>query len=138
MLSSAESGVTGVYNTVSRPGHAKWGQLLDAARRVTGERARLVWAPPDVVLRAGLRPWTQLPIWVPPSGELAGLHDGDVTAAIRRGLTCRPVEETVAATWRWLQLEGDPPGLVEGRVGYRSEHERRVLDSLPLAAGGRP
>jgi 2'-hydroxyisoflavone reductase len=59
----------------------------------------------------------------------AGLHDGDVSAAYAEGLTCRPVEETVADTWRWLQAEGDPP---PGRLehGLNPETERRVLASL--------
>jgi hypothetical protein len=37
------------------------------------------------------------------------MHDGDVSAAYAAGLRCRPVAETVADTWDWLQTEGWPP-----------------------------
>lgn len=108
MLASAERGLAGAFNTVSRPGHTDMGELIAAAERVTEGHAELVWWSPQEIDRAGLSGWTQLPIWAPPSGELASLHDGDVTAAHREGLTCRPVFETVADTWEWLQRDGFP------------------------------
>src|ERR1017187_10545908 len=80
-----------------------------AAREVTGQRANLVWVPPEVIEAAGIEPWTELPVWVPPTGEYAGLHNGDVSAAYAAGLRCRPVAQTIADTWRWLQAEGYPP-----------------------------
>ena len=42
--------------------------------------AELIWAPPSVIEQAGIAAgWTEFPIWVPPDGELAGLHAGDVS-----------------------------------------------------------
>jgi 2'-hydroxyisoflavone reductase len=104
--------------------------LLEAASEVTGSRASLVWVTPEVIEEAGIQPWTELPIWLPPDGESAGFHDGDVSAAYAAGLTCRPVGQTVADTWRWLREEGYPP---PGRIkhGLSPEVERRVLASLP-------
>jgi nucleoside-diphosphate-sugar epimerase len=131
MLSAAERGLGGAFNTVSRPGHATMASLLEAARDVTGSRASLVWVTPEVIERAGIQPWTELPIWLPPDGESAGMHDGDVSAAYAAGLTCRPVGQTIADTWRWLQDEGyPPPGRIEH--GLSPDVERRVLASLPL------
>ena len=131
LLSSAQRGLGGAFNTVSRRGHATMATLLDAAAAVTGSRARLIWVPPEVITAAGIQPWTELPIWLPPGGEFAGMHDGDVSAAYAAGLACRPVRETVADTWRWLQAEGYPaprPGLPEH--GLDPEAERRVLAGL--------
>ncbi|MEW1952254.1 NAD-dependent epimerase/dehydratase family protein [Terrabacter sp. NPDC080008] len=98
----------GTFNTVSRPGHTTIGALLDEARRVTGSDAELVWVDPATVEAASVEPWTELPIWVPPTGELAGLHALDTTAAAAAGLHCRPMAQTVADTWAWLQREGLP------------------------------
>jgi 2'-hydroxyisoflavone reductase len=129
MLSAADRGLGGAFNTVSKSGHATMASLLDAAISATGSSARLVWVSPEVIESAGIEAWTELPIWLPPTGEAAGLHDGDVTAAYAAGLTCRPIEETIAATWQWLQAEGYPearPGM-----GLDPDSERRVLDSLP-------
>jgi 2'-hydroxyisoflavone reductase len=131
LLHAADAGLSGPYNTVSQPGHATMASLLAAAVEVTGSAARLVWAPPEVIEAAGIAPWTELPIWLPPDGEGAGLHAGDVTAAYAAGLTCRPVTQTVADTWAWLQQEGDPapvPGRPEH--GLDPERERQVLAGL--------
>jgi 2'-hydroxyisoflavone reductase len=131
LLHAADEGITGAFNTVSRPGHATMASLLEAAVEVTGSSARLVWTPPEVIEAAGISPWTELPVWVPPDSELAGLHTGDVTAAYAAGLSCRPVRETVADTWAWLQQEGDPE-VPAGRPGHGldPEREREVLASL--------
>jgi 2'-hydroxyisoflavone reductase len=131
MLHAADEGLSGPFNTVSQPGHATMASLLEAAIEVTGSSARLVWTPPEVIEAAGIAPWTELPVWLPPDGEAAGMHTGDVTRAYAAGLTCRPVLETVADTWAWLQAEGDPPTR-PGRPahGLDPEREREVLAGL--------
>jgi hypothetical protein len=128
MLHAADEGISGPFNTVSQPGHATMARLLGAAVAATGSSARLVWTPPGVIEAAGIAPWTELPVWLPPDGEAAGMHNGDVSAAYAAGLTCRPVEETVADTWAWLQQEGDPPP-VPGRPAHGLDpgRERAVL-----------
>jgi 2'-hydroxyisoflavone reductase len=131
MLTAADRGVSGAVNTVSQPGHATMRSLLEAAVQVTGSAARLVWAPPEVIEAAGIEPWTELPVWTPPDGELAALHNGDVSRAYATGMTCRPVAETVADTWAWLQAEGDPP-VRPGRPahGLDPAREQGVLAKL--------
>ena len=82
----------------------------------------------DDLLAAGVEPWTQLPCWVPSTGELAGLMEGDTSAAHAAGLVCRPVEETVSDTWAWLQREGRPaPRPDRPPVGLPREVEQRLL-----------
>jgi nucleoside-diphosphate-sugar epimerase len=98
----------GTFNTVSEQGHTTIGALLDEVRTVTQSDAELVWLDPATVEAAGVEPWTELPIWVPPTGELAGLHSLDTAAAAAAGLHCRPMPQTVADTWAWLQREGLP------------------------------
>jgi nucleoside-diphosphate-sugar epimerase len=133
LLHAADNGIGGAFNTVSKPGQATMRSLLEAAKAATGSPARLVWVAPEVIERAGIEPWTELPVWVPPDTELIGLHTGDVTAAYAAGLTCRPVEETVADTWAWLRAEGDPPARPSGpRHGLDPGRER---EALALAAG---
>jgi 2'-hydroxyisoflavone reductase len=131
LLKAADEGISGPFNTVSQPGHATMASLLAAAIHATGSDARLVWVEPEVILAAGIAPWTELPVWLPPDGEEFGLHTGNVNAVYREGLTCRPVEETVADTWAWLEAEGDPPAPA-GRPGHGldPEREREVLAGI--------
>ncbi len=126
LLLSADRRLDGAVNLVSPPGHATTRELLTACRTATGSAAELVWTSPEAIEAAGIAGWTQLPIWVPPTGELAGLHAGDVSAAIALGLQCRPgalVDASLA-----------PGGCGGGREGRRagtclaaepSRHRRR-------------
>jgi len=126
MLDAGSRGVTGAFNTVSPAGHTTMGALLAEAARVTGSAAELVWLTPEQVEEAGVEPWTELPIWAPPVGEIGALHDGDVSAAMDAGLVCRPMEETVADTWAWLRAEGTPDANRPG-TGYDADAEARML-----------
>ncbi|HEX9065655.1 MAG TPA: NAD-dependent epimerase/dehydratase family protein [Streptosporangiaceae bacterium] len=131
MLHAASEGISGAFNAVSQPGHATMESLLTAAVEVTGSDARLVWADPEVIEKAGIQPWIELPVWIPPVGEGAGLHTGDVSAIYAAGLTCRPVRDTVADTWHWLITEGDPPVREGGlKHGLDPAKEAEVLASL--------
>ncbi|GAA3805163.1 SDR family oxidoreductase [Streptomyces chiangmaiensis] len=111
ILGAVERELSGPYNLMSPQGHATMSELLDACARVTGGTAELRWTAPEVILGAGIEPWTQLPVWVPPGGDYhAALHGADVSRAVRDGLRCRTVEETVRDTWEWLRgLDGVAP-----------------------------
>ncbi|SED33253.1 Nucleoside-diphosphate-sugar epimerase [Streptomyces sp. 3213] len=130
VLGSVERELSGAYNVISPQGHATMGSLLDACVRVAGEAAELRWTSADVVLGAGIEPWTQLPVWIPAGSEgYDALHSADVSRAVATGLSCRPVEKTVADTWNWLQGIGgvapqrpDRPG-----VGLDPAVEAKVL-----------
>jgi hypothetical protein len=75
---------------------------------------------PVALATAGIEPWTELPIWLPPDSEFIGMHAANVDRARAAGLHCRPLEQTVQDTWRWLSAldtpaplrsDLDPPGL---------------------------
>ncbi|MGW2930340.1 NAD-dependent epimerase/dehydratase family protein [Streptomyces sp. NPDC001156] len=127
LLGAVERELSGPYNLMSPQGHATMGGLLDACVQVTGAQAELCWTDPDVVLGAGIEPWTQLPVWMPPGSEGHGaLHAADVSHAVAAGLRCRPVTETVADTWSWLKALGD--GGAPGEAPQRADRPRVGLD----------
>ena len=96
----------GTFNTVSRPGHTTIGELLEECVRVTGSDAELVWLSPEVVEASGVSPWTELPIWTPPTGELARAPRLRHLGRPRRRAAVPADRLTVADTWAWLQREG--------------------------------
>ncbi|MGC4944776.1 NAD-dependent epimerase/dehydratase family protein [Streptomyces sp. DT224] len=129
VLDAAEQGLHGPYNLVSRPGHTTMGGLLDACVRTTGSDAELRWTPAEKILAAGVEPWTDLPVWLPPGELYDTLHQGDVGRALATGLRCRPVEETVADTWAWLRaIGGEAPQRPDRpTVGLAPEKEAKLL-----------
>ena len=127
MLDMAAQSRGGAFNTVSQPGHTTMGDLLETCRQMTGGDAELIWKTPEVIEEAGIEAWTELPVWLPPTGEAAGLHAADVSAAFAAGLRCRPIGDTVEATWRWMTSEGDPESLAKGSIGLTPEKEKAAL-----------
>jgi nucleoside-diphosphate-sugar epimerase len=130
ILGGVEQELRGPYNLVSPQGHATIGTLLEACARVTGGAAELRWTAPELILEAGIEPWTQLPVWVPPDSDLhEALHCADVSRAVATGLRCRPVEETVADTWTWLRELGGVAPIRPDRPQKRldAETEAKVL-----------
>ncbi|MFE4049977.1 NAD-dependent epimerase/dehydratase family protein [Streptomyces sp. YIM B13518] len=130
ILGAAERELSGPYNLMSPQGHTTTGELLEACAGVTGGTAELRWTAPEVILGAGIEPWTQLPVWVPPGSEgYDALHSADVSRAVATGLRCRPVAETVADTWRWLREIGGAAPRRPDRppVGLDAEVEAKVL-----------
>ncbi|WOX24756.1 NAD-dependent epimerase/dehydratase family protein [Streptomyces solicathayae] len=131
---------SGPYDLVCPPGHATMGELLDACVRATGADgtaadARLCWTPPEAVLAAGVAPWTELPVWMPPGESHDAMHTSDVSKAVAAGLRCRPVAETVADTWAWLtEIGGTAPHRPDRpAVGLSAERETAVLATAPAA-----
>ncbi|MBM7495363.1 NAD-dependent epimerase/dehydratase family protein [Oerskovia paurometabola] len=130
VLDATEQGLSGPFNVVSPSGHATMGELLDACVTATGSDAELRWTAPDVIAAAGIEPWTELPVWLPPGDLHDTLHRGDVSRAIEAGLRNRPVEETVADTWAWLGTLPDgaaPQRADRPRVGLDPDKEARAL-----------
>jgi 2'-hydroxyisoflavone reductase len=110
MLDAAAAGLGGAYNVVRRAGQATMGSLLEACLDVAGAPgAGLTWVDPAVVVEAGIEPWSELPVWLPPDHEFRGLHAADVERAYAAGLCPRPLEDTVRDTWRWLESSGFAP-----------------------------
>ena len=129
-LDSGAAARSGPVDVVSPIGLATMGQLLDTCVEVTGSTAHLVWMDPEFVLAQGLEPWTQLPVWMPRDDvEMYALHTSDVSKALEWGLTIRPMRETVADAWTWVQ-DVDTAGLAphpRGATGLEPEQEASAL-----------
>ncbi|MEU8985139.1 NAD-dependent epimerase/dehydratase family protein [Streptomyces sp. NPDC048558] len=134
ILGAAEQELSGPYNLMSPQGHATMGTFLDACVAAVGAAAELRWTEPEVILDAGIEPWTQLPVWVPPGTDMHdALHAADVSRAVATGLRCRPVEETVADTWAWLQ---DIGGTAPRRADRTAKGLDPEVEAMVLAGGG--
>lgn len=127
ILDAVDQDIGGAYNLVSKPGHATMGQLLDDCVEVTGSGAELRWRDPETILAAGIEPWTDLPIWLPPGEVHDTMYGGDVSKAFAAGLRCRPLTDTVADTWAWMGRVGGDPADGRGQLGLDPETEARVL-----------
>ena len=128
LVAMAEQGASGAVNATGPTGMTTLGGLLDLCREVTGGDAEWAPVPEADLLAAGVAPWVHLPLWLP--AEVARTAwDVDTTRARQLGLPSRPLEETVADTWAWLQgveeLPLPPHGL--SRPGLPADLEAALL-----------
>src|SRR4051795_1339996 len=136
-LDLAEHGTAGVFNATAPIGHATMRRVLEAAVTATGSDARLVWVSDDALAAAGGEPWTEVPLWLP-EADAPGTWRVDAARAQAAGLRCRPVAETIADVWAWLQAggpeaEGEDWLSPHAASGLTPEREREVLAAARAA-----
>ena len=130
LLEAADGDVSGPVNLVTPTRQATMADLLGAAAACTGAGAELIWVDPAAIRRTPLDRWTELPGWIPPGSEFAGLRSTNTDRARGSGLRCRPVEQTVADTWTWMTAAGPTPVAPAAslRLGLDPVKERAALD----------
>jgi nucleoside-diphosphate-sugar epimerase len=135
-----DTSLRGACNVVGRPGAGTTRDLLEGCASVAGvPGTTLRWVDPAIVAEAGLEGWSEIPIWVPPTGETEWLMGIDVRRACAGGLSTRSLADTIADTWAWLRaLPGarlpDPPAAGRPRVGVTPQREAAAL-ALAARAG---
>jgi 2'-hydroxyisoflavone reductase len=125
-----ETALNGAVNVLSRPGHTTMDEVLTLCREVTGSSASFIWVDAGFLLAHDVEPWTELPIWVPPVGDMEGFYTCDSSLALRSGLTCRSARDTVQDTWSWLRDNPDWAQVVKenrSRVGMEPVREAALL-----------
>jgi 2'-hydroxyisoflavone reductase len=126
-IRSAAHRVSGVYNVTAPVGRETFGGMLSACAEVTGSGAEFAWVPDEQLLAFGVRQWSEMPLW----RVFPGVWDVDSAAAAAHGLTCRPLAETVSATWSWMQSgHARPASGRAGEVGISRDREERILASV--------
>jgi 2'-hydroxyisoflavone reductase len=120
------------------------GKLLEACKETTGSDASFTWADAEFLGSQGVGPWQQMPVWIPPIGEMEGFHKTSLERAKAAGLTTRPVAETIRDTLEWL--DGWLPEIKESRgyeykpgenaAGISRQREAEVLAAWKARDGG--
>src|SRR5262249_4169761 len=93
--------------------------LLDTCRSVSGSDARFTWVEESVLLEQGVKPWSEMPLWVPEANN-AFLETGNAKAEAS-GLSFRSLEATVRETLEWDRTR--PAGPRENGISRERESE---------------
>jgi 2'-hydroxyisoflavone reductase len=102
----AERGPGGPLNATGPVHPITMEETVTRMNNDVGNSATLHWVDSQFIIDAGIKPFTQLPLWMP-GADLAGLMATDCSKAIAAGLTFRSLEETTADTLKW-SLEAGP------------------------------
>jgi 2'-hydroxyisoflavone reductase len=80
------------------------GEFLTACQQVLQRDARFTWVPEAFLVAHSVRPWTELPLWVPP--HASGVFALDTSKAQRAGLGFRSLATTIRDTFQWAAQRG--------------------------------
>lgn len=105
IVTCLENKTMAVFNADAQAGSLTTGALLDTCKAVSKSDATFVWVPKAFLDEQQVRPWADLPVWIPAEGDQAGTGRLSAAKAKAAGLTYRPLAETVkdtlafTATW---------------------------------------
>lgn len=98
-----EVGRTGIFNATGAPESLSFGRLLESSKKISRSDATFTWVDGPFLVGAGAVPWSEIPLWVPEEGEMAGFDAVSIDRALAEGLSFRPIEETIADTLHWAE-----------------------------------
>jgi len=125
IINQIEAKSEGVYNVTGPRKPATFGSLLVACREASLSDASFVWVEEDFLLREGVMPWADLPLWVPSTDPaFTGFYNININKALKAGLTFRPLSQTVSDTLNWLKTR---PGTHQLKVGMDIATETELL-----------
>lgn len=126
MIHMVERRVGGTYNATGPIRPLSIAEMLYGIRAVTSVDVFFTWVPASFLEEQQVRPWSDMPVWIPPTGEMRGFSRFDCKKALAQGLSFRPLADTARDTLNWFK------GLPEERrshlrSGLKQEREVEVL-----------
>ena len=127
IIKLVEEEISGVFNATGPDYKLSLGKMLETCKQVSKSGATFRWAPVEFLNQNNVAPWSDLPAWLPDSGESAGFAQVNVSKAIHAGLKFRPLEDTVHDTLEWASTL---PADHEWLAGLNQEREDELLRLL--------
>jgi 2'-hydroxyisoflavone reductase len=121
-----ENGETGIYNATGPAKPLGMGEMLDGIKAGVKSNATFTWANAEFLEQQKVAPWSDMPVWIPPQGEMGGMGRTSIAKALTKGLTFRPLEVTARDTLAWFKtLPADRQAQL--KAGLKPEREAEVL-----------
>jgi len=128
-----EPGNGGTYNGTGPAQRQTFGDMLEGIRSTLGSDATFTWVPTEFMAEHEVAPWSHMTNWMPPEGDTIGINQVSVSAAIERGLTFRPLADTVRDTVAWWATLPEERRAAP-RAGLPPEKEAEVLAAWHASA----
>jgi 2'-hydroxyisoflavone reductase len=125
VIRMVEKRETGIYNATGPDKRLGVGAMLEGIKAANKSNANFTWVNTDFLEVQKVAPWSDMPVWVPPRGEEAGMGRINVKRALAKGLTFRPLAETARDTLAWFKSQ--PAERQKLKAGLSTEREAEVL-----------
>ena len=118
-----ENRETGIYNATGPAKPLVIGEMLDQIKGALNSKATFTWVPADFLEKEKVEAWSDMPVW---TGEECGMARTNITRALAKGLTFRPLAETARDTLAWFKSQPQDRQS-KLRAGLTPEREAEVL-----------
>jgi 2'-hydroxyisoflavone reductase len=125
VIRMVETRETGVYNATGPAKTLGVGAMLEGIKSANNSKANFTWVNADFLEEQKVAPWSEMPVWVPPTGEEGGMGRINIQRSVGKGLTFRPLELTARDTLAWFKSQ--PPERQKLKAGITAEREAEVL-----------
>lgn len=118
-----ENNVVGVYNATGPAKTLSMKGMVEGIGKGVHSKTSFTWVKYDFLKTQGVEEG-QFPLYAPPTGESAGLHRCNISRALAKGLTFRPISDTGSATLEWYRsLPADIQGKIAPQFAKRPNEE---------------
>lgn len=118
-----EHGESGVYHATGKPFDLTMGEMLAKIKRTSQSDAIFIWVDEGFLKKENVESWSEMPLYLPESDDGArGFLSANIDKALEKGLSFRPLSETIRETLDWRQTKSD-----ELKAGISAEREKELL-----------
>jgi 2'-hydroxyisoflavone reductase len=126
MIRLVELGASGTFNALGPRTPYSFAELLHGIKAVTAADVRFTWVDTDFLLAQDVRPYREMPVWMPARDGREGFGRFDISREVALGLTFRPLAVTAHDTLAYYHAQ--PAERQERlRAGITTEREAEVL-----------
>jgi nucleoside-diphosphate-sugar epimerase len=119
----AENGETGIYNATGPGRPIGIGEMLDGIKTALKSNAKFNWADEKFLTDQKVQAWSDMPVW---AGAEDGVTRTNISRALSKGLTFRPLDETARDTLEWFKSRPQDRQ-AHMKAGITPEREAEVL-----------
>jgi len=93
-----EQGARGILNGLGPAAPLTFAEMLYGIRSVTSTPVSFTWVDTDFLLDREVRPYADMPLWMPARGDRVGFQRFDLSKSLAHGITYRPLAVTAKDT----------------------------------------
>src|SRR6267143_199343 len=119
----AENREAGIYNATGPAKPLGIGGMLDGIKGALKSDAKFTWVSEEFLTQQKVQPWSDMPVW---TGKDDAVARTNISRAMSKGLTFRPLAETAPATLEWFKSQPQERQS-HPKAGLSPEREAEVL-----------
>jgi 2'-hydroxyisoflavone reductase len=123
IVKMVENKQSGIYNATGKPFELTMEKMLEEIKQTSGSDANFTWVDEDFLKRENVGDWGEMPLYMAESiKEAKGFLSANVDKALEKGLSFRPLSDTIQDTLNWRKTKDD-----QMKAGIGIERESELL-----------